>query len=191
MANERVQRRLAAILAADVVGYSRMMDADEAGTLARLMALRSELVGPMTGQFGGRVFKDICDGALAEFGSAVDAVQCAVEIQRELSQRNSGEPENRRTVLRIGINLGDVMIEGDDVFGGGVNVAARLEGLCEPGMVYVSGSVFDQVDGKLDVGFDDLGDQTVKNISRPVRVYRVRGETGDAAARCRAHARGG
>jgi adenylate cyclase len=182
MANERAQRRLAAILAADVVGYSRMMDADEAGTLTRLKVLRAELVDPMTGQFGGRVFKDIGDGVLAEFGSAVDAVQCAVEIQRELAQRNSGVPTDRRTILRIGINLGDVMIEGDDVFGGGVNVAARLEGLCEPGMVYVSGSVFDQVDGKLDVGFDDLGDQTVKNISKPVRVYRVRGETGEAAA---------
>jgi adenylate cyclase len=182
MANERIQRRLAAILAADVVGYSRMMEADEAGTLARLKALRAELFDPKTEQFGGRVFKNTGDGALAEFGSAVDAVQCAVEIQRAMAQRNSSEPENRRIVLRIGINLGDVMIEGGDIFGGGVNVAARLEGLCEPGMVYVSGSVFDQVAGKLDVAFDDLGEQTVKNISKPVRVYRARGETGDQAA---------
>jgi TolB-like protein/lipoprotein NlpI len=141
-----------------------------------------EFFDPKTEQFGGRVFKNTGDGALAEFGSAVDAVQCAVEIQRVMAQRNSSVPENRRIVLRIGINLGDVIIEGDDIHGGGVNVAARLEGLCEPGTIYVSGSVFDQVAGKLDVAFDDLGDQTVKNISKPVRVYRARGETGDQAA---------
>ena len=181
MAKERVQRRLAAILAADVVGYSRMMDADEAGTLGRLKTLRSELFDPKTEQFGGRIFKNTGDGALAEFGSAVDAVQCAVEIQRRLARRNSKEPENRRIILRIGIDLGDVMVEGDDLYGNGVNVAARLEGLCEPGMVYVSGSVFDQVVGKLDAAFDDLGEKKVKNISKPVRVYRARGETGEEA----------
>jgi adenylate cyclase len=181
MANERTQRRLVAILAVDVVGYSRMMDADEAGTLARLKDLRSELIDPMTGQFGGRVFKNTGDGALAEFGSAVDAVQCAIEIQRGLAQRNSDEPKDRRTLLRIGINIGDVMIEGGDVFGGGVNVAARLEGLCEPGKIYVSGSVFDQVSGKLDTAFDDLGEKNLKNISKPVRVYRMQRKTGEAA----------
>jgi adenylate cyclase len=181
MATERVQRRLAAILAADVVGYSRMMEADEAGTLARLKTLRAELFDPKTEQFGGRIFKNTGDGALAEFSSAVDAVQCAVEIQRRLARRNAKEPENRRIILRIGINLGDVMVEGDDIHGGGVNVAARLEGLCEPGMVYVSGSVFDQVVGKLDAAFDDLGERSVKNISKPVRVYRARGETGEEA----------
>ena len=181
MAIERVQRRLAAILAADVVGYSRMMEADEAGTLARLKTLRSELFDPKTEQFDGRIFKNTGDGALAEFGSAVDAVQCAIEIQRGLAQRNSTEPEDRRIVLRIGVNLGDVMVEGDDIHGDGVNVAARLEGLCEPGMVYVSGSVFDQVAGKLDAAFDDLGEQMVKNISKPVRIYRARGETGEEA----------
>ncbi len=180
MAKERVQRRLAAILAADIVGYSRMMEADEAGTLARLKALRSELFDPKTEDFGGRIFKNTGDGALAEFGSAVDAVQCAVEIQRAIPQRNAKEPENRRIVLRIGINLGDVMIEGDDIYGDGVNVAARLEGLCEPGRVYVSGSVFDQVAGKLDASFDDLGERKVKNISKPVRVYRARDVTGEA-----------
>ena len=130
MAKERVQRRLAAILAADVVGYSRMMDADEAGTLARFKSLRLELFDPKAEQFGGRIFKNTGDGALAEFGSAVDAVQCAIEIQRGLARRNSKEPEDRRIVLRIGINLGDVIVEGDDIFGGGVNAAARLEGLC-------------------------------------------------------------
>ena len=181
MAKERVQRRLAAILAADVVGYSRMMEADEAGTLARLKTLRSELFDPKTEQFGGRIFKNTGDGALAEFGSAVDAVQCAVEIQRRLARRNSKEPENRRIILRIGINLGDVIVEGEDIYGDGVNVAARLEGLAEPGMVYVSGSVFDQVVGKLDAAFDDLGERKVKNISKPVRVYRARGETGEEA----------
>jgi TolB-like protein len=181
MATDRVQRRLAAILAADVVGYSRMMEADEAGTLARLKALRAELFDPKTEQFGGRIFKNTGDGALAEFRSAVDAVQCAVEIQRRVARRNAKEPENRRIILRIGINLGDVMVEGDDIHGGGVNVAARLEGLCEPGMVYVSGSVFDQVVGKLDAAFDDLGERNVKNISKPVRVYRARGEIGEEA----------
>jgi adenylate cyclase len=181
MAKERVQRRLAAILAADVVGYSRMMDTDEAGTLARFKILRSALFDPKTEQFGGRIFKNTGDGALAEFGSAVDAVQCAVEIQRGLAQRNSKEPESRRIMLRIGINLGDVLVEEDDIHGNGVNVAARLEGLCEPGTVYVSGTVFDQVVGKLDVAFDDLGEHKVKNISKPVRVYRARGESGDEA----------
>ncbi len=181
MAKERVPRRLAAILAADVVDYSRMMEADEAGTLARLKALRSELLDPKTERFGGRIFKYTGDGALAEFGSAVDAVQCAVEIQREIPQRNSTEPEDRRIVLRIGVNLGDVMVEGDDIYGEGVNVAARLEGLCEPGTVYVSGSVFDQVAGKLEASFEDLGEQSIKNLSRPVRVYRARDETGAAA----------
>jgi adenylate cyclase len=181
MANERVQRRLAAILAVDVVGYSRMMEADEAGTLTRLKTLRTELFDPKTEQLGGRIFKIIGDGALAEFGSAVDAVQCAIEIQRVIPQRNSKEPENRRIVLRIGVNLGDVMVEGDDIYGDGVNVAARLEGLCEPGRVYVSGSVYDQVAGKLDAAFDDLGKHKVKNISKSVRVYRVRGEIGEAA----------
>jgi len=158
-----------------------MMDADEAGTLERLKSLRSELFDPKTKQFGGRIFKNTGDGALAEFGSAVDAVQCAVEIQRGLAQRNSKEPENRRIILRIGINLGDVMVEGDDIHGNGVNVAARLEGLCEPGMVYVSGSVFDQVVGKLDAAFDDLGEHKVKNISKPVHIYRAWSRTGEEA----------
>jgi adenylate cyclase len=182
MTKERVQRRLAAILAADVVGYSRMMDADETGTLARLKTLRSELFDRKIEQLGGRVFKNTGDGVLAEFGSAVDAVQCAVEIQRGLVQRNSNELEDRRITYRIGVNLGDVIIEGSDVHGGGVNVAARLEGLCVPGMVYVSGSVFDQVVGKLDATFDDLGEHMVKNIAKPVRVYRVRAEAGRDAA---------
>jgi adenylate cyclase len=135
----------------------------------------------MIDRFGGRIFKNTGDGVLAEFSSVVDAVQCAVEIQRELPQRNSTEPEDRQIVLRIGVNLGDVMIEGDDIFGDGVNVAARLEGLCEPGRVYVSGSVFDQVAGKLDATFDDLGERKVKNISKPVRIYRARDKTGNAA----------
>ncbi len=127
MAEERVQRRLAAILAADVVGYSRLMGEDEAGTHAQLRTLRRELFEPKTTQFNGRIFKNTGDGALAEFGSAIDAVQCAVEIQQALTRRNADVPEDRRIILRLGISLGDVIVDGDDLFGNGVNVAARLE----------------------------------------------------------------
>jgi adenylate cyclase len=176
MRKKHVQRRLAAILAADLVGYSRMMDVDETGTLARFKTFVSELFDPKISNFGGRVFKRTGDGALAEFGSAVDAVKSAIEIQIENEQRNSAVPKNQQIIMRIGVNLGDVIVEGDDIYGGGVNVAARLEGLCEPGMVYISGSVFDQVSGKLDARFDDLGERIVKNISKPVRVYRVNGD---------------
>ncbi|MEE8098392.1 MAG: adenylate/guanylate cyclase domain-containing protein [Hyphomicrobium sp.] len=173
MAEERVQRRLAAILAADVVGYSRLMEQDETGTLARLKSLRSEVFDPRTKQFDGRIFKNTGDGALAEFGSAVDAVQCAVEIQRALAQRNADLPEDLRIILRIGISLGDVIVEGDDLYGNGVNVAARMEGLAEPGAICVSGNVHEHIGNALDVTFEDLGEQSVKNIDRPVRSYRV------------------
>ena len=140
MAEERLQRRLAAILAADVVGYSRMMDGDEAGTLARLKAVRAEVFDPITAQFGGRIFKTTGDGALAEFGSAVDAVQAAIEVQRAIVEHNTAMPEDRRIVLRIGISLGDVIVEGDDLYGNGVNIAARMEALAEPGAICVSGN---------------------------------------------------
>jgi adenylate cyclase len=133
VAEERVQRRLAAILAVDVVGYSRLMDTDEAGTLARLKTLRSEIFDPKTAEFGGRIFKNTGDGALAEFGSSVDAVQCAVEIQRALALRYAEAPEDHRLILRIGISQGDVIVDGEDLYGNGVNVAARMEGLAEPG----------------------------------------------------------
>ena len=173
MAEERVQRRLAAILAADVVGYTRLMDTDEAGTLARLKMLRSEIFDPKTAAFGGRIFKNTGDGALAEFSSSVDAVQCAVEIQRALATRNADMAAGEQLILRIGISQGDVIVDGDDLFGNGVNVAARMEGLAEPGGICVSGNVQEHVGNSLDVDLQDLGDQSVKNIDRPVRCYRV------------------
>ncbi len=141
MAEERVQRRLAAILAADVVGYSRMMEADEAGTLAALKALRRDFFVPKTKQYGGRIFKTTGDGALVEFTSAVDAVNSAIDIQRALSASNSDMAEDQRIVLRIGISLGDVIVEGGDLYGNGVNVAARLEAIAEPGGICISGNV--------------------------------------------------
>ncbi len=185
MAEERVQRRLAAILAADVVGYSRLMEQDETGTLTRLKSLRSEVFDPRTKQFDGRIFKTTGDGALAEFGSAVDAVQCAVEIQRALAQRNAELPREQRIVLRIGVSLGDVIVDGDDLYGNGVNVAARMEGLAEPGAICVSANVHEHVGSALDVTFEDLGEQTVKNLDRPVRSYRVHLDAAAASATVR------
>ena len=184
MAEDRVQRRLAAILAADVVGYSRLMERDETGTLAQLRSLRSEVFDPTTLQFAGRIFKTTGDGTLAEFGSAVDAVQCAVQIQRALAKRNADLAEDLRITLRIGISLGDVIVEGDDLYGIGVNVAARMEGLAEPGAICVSANVHEHVGNALDITFEDLGEQTVKNIDRPVRCYRIDpGSDGAAPAR--------
>ncbi len=173
MAKERAQRRLAAILAADVVGYSRLMGRDEAGTLAALKARRNEVLAPTVAQHNGRVVKVMGDGVLVEFGSAVDAVQCAVELQKGFTEANQGVPEDQRIVLRIGINLGDVIVEGSDLYGDGVNVAARLEGLAEPGGIYISATVHDHVVGKLAHTFVDLGEHTLKNIAKPVRVYRA------------------
>ncbi len=183
MAEERVQRRLAAILVADVVGYSRLMEADEAGTRARLRSLQSDLIEPKIAADGGRIVKTSGDGLLVEFGSAVDAVRNALGIQRAMQQHNADVPEDRKIEFRVGINLGDVIVEGDDIHGDGVNVAARLEGLCEPGEVYVSGTVHDHVEGKLAATFDDLGEQTLKNIAKLVRVYRVREVTGEQTSR--------
>jgi TolB-like protein len=167
MAEERVHRRLAAILAADVVGYSRLMEADEAGTRARLRSLHSDLIEPNIAVDGGRIVKTSGDGVLVEFGSAVDAVRNALGVQRAMQQLNADVPVDRRIEFRVGINLGDVIVEGDDIHGDGVNVAARLEGLCGPGEVYISGTVHDHVEGKLAATFDDLGEQTVKNIAKP------------------------
>ena len=174
MAEERVQRRLAAILVADVVGYSRLMEVDEEGTRARLRSLHSELVAPRIAADGGRIVKTTGDGILVEFPSAVDAVHNALAIQTAMPGRDANLPEDRRIAFRVGINVGDVIVEGDDIHGDGVNVAARLEAMCEPGSVYVSGSVFEQVTGKIDAAFDDLGEQKVKNISHSVRVFRAR-----------------
>jgi TolB-like protein/Flp pilus assembly protein TadD len=174
MAEERVQRRLAAILAADVVSYSRLMEQDEAGTLAALKSLRKAVLEPLVARHQGRIFKTTGDGVLVEFASAVNAVQCATDLQQGMADANSGRPEDRRIVLRIGVNLGDVMVEGGDLYGDGVNIAARLENLAEPGGISVSAGVYEQVRRKLDCHFDDLGDQPVKNIAEPLHVYRVR-----------------
>ncbi|MFI0843513.1 adenylate/guanylate cyclase domain-containing protein [Mesorhizobium sp. IMUNJ 23232] len=174
MAEERLHRRLAAILATDVVGYSRLMEVDEAGTLAALKARRREILTPLLAEHVGRLVKVMGDGLLVEFGSAVDAVKFALDLQQRTQEANASLSVDRRIVLRIGINLGDVIIEGGDLYGDGVNVAARLEGIGEPEDIIVSGSVFDQVKRKLQTGFDDLGHRSLKNIAEPVRVYRVR-----------------
>jgi len=168
-----LDRRLSAILAADVVGYARLMGVDEAGTLARLKALRKELVQPEIAERKGRVVKLMGDGLLAEFPSVVQAVACAVAIQQAMAGREADLAEDRRIRLRIGVNLGDIIVEGSDIYGDGVNVAARLEGLAEPGGVCISGTAFDTVEGKLDVAFEDIGPQQVKNIAKPVRAYRL------------------
>ncbi len=174
MSGERVERRLAAILAADVAGYSRLMGRDETGTLSRLRAHRRELIDPKVAEHRGRIVKTTGDGILIEFPSVVEAVACAVAVQRGMAKQNVGTPEQHKVVFRVGVNLGDIIVEGDDIHGDGVNVAARLEALAEPGGICVSGIVHDQVRDKLDCAFDDLGEQTLKNIVRPVRVYRVR-----------------
>jgi adenylate cyclase len=173
MPEERAQRRLAAILAADVVGYSRLMQLDETGTLAALKTRRSEVFQPLISKHHGRIVKVMGDGVLVEFGSAVDAVECAVQLQDAMENANADLPEDRQIVLRVGVNLGDVLVEGGDLYGDGVNVAARLEALAEPGSVYVSQTVFSHVRGKAEVRFDDLGEQALKNMSEPVKVYRV------------------
>jgi adenylate cyclase len=182
MAEERAQRRLAAILAADVVGYSRLMEADEAGTLATLKGRRRDILQPLLAKHRGRVVKVMGDGLLAEFASAVNAVQCAVDLQKGMAAANDGQPADRHVVLRIGVNLGDVMVEGGDLYGDGVNIAARLEGLADPGSVLVSQTVFDHVRGKTVLAFEDLGEQNLKNILEPVRIYRVSGAVTIAAA---------
>jgi adenylate cyclase len=172
-------RRLTAILAADVAGYSRLMGADEEGTLEGLKALRRELVDPKITEHRGRIVKTTGDGMLVEFASVVDAVRCAVEVQQGIPERNTDTRPESRIEMRIGINLGDVIVEGDDLYGDGVNIAARIEALADPGGVFVSNTVHDHVRDRLPFVFEDLGEQQVKNIARPVRVYRVR----DAAAK--------
>jgi adenylate cyclase len=173
MAEERAQRRLAAILAADVVGYSRLMQADEAGTLTSLKARRKEILQPLISTHHGRTVKVMGDGVLVEFASAVNAVTCAVELQGAMDVANRDIPDDRRIVLRIGINLGDVMVEGQDLYGDGVNIAARLEALADAGSVFISQTVFSHVKGKTNLAFKDLGEQSLKNFAEPVRVYSV------------------
>src|SRR5262245_18442626 len=173
MAEVRVGRRLAAILAADVCGYSQLMSADEAGTLAALQAHRSELITPAIEQHCGRVVKLMGDGILAEFGSVVEAVACAMEIQREMKARNRDLPDHRQMLLRMGVHLGDILIEGDDIYGDGVNVAARLEGIAETGGICISRQAYDQIEGKLALTCRPLGLQQLKNIPKPVEVYAI------------------
>ena len=177
-----MERRLAAILAADVVGYSRLIRADEEGTLTALNTLRAELIDPKIADHHGRVFKLMGDGMLAEFASVVDAVRAAAELQQAVAKRNADLPQNKRIEFRVGINLGDVVIDGDDIHGDGVNVAARLEGLADPGGIYVSGGVYDQVRDRIDQQFEDLGEREVKNIDRPVRVWRWVRDTASSLA---------
>src|SRR6516162_1977789 len=169
----RVVRRLAAILAADVAGYSRLMGVDEEGTLARLMSYRRALLEPKIAAHNGRIVKTTGDGLLVEFPSAVEAVRCAVEMQRGMADRNAGVPICERVEFRIRINVGDVIVDGDDIYGDGVNIAARLECLAEPGGVFISNIVYEEVRDRLLLDFDDIGEQRVKNIARLVRVYRV------------------
>ena len=170
-------RRLTAILAADVAGYSRLMGADEEGTHERLKGHLGELINLKIAEHRGRIVKNTGDGFLAEFASVVDAVRCAVEVQREMAERNASTPSEKRIEFRIGVNLGDVIAEDHDIFGDGVNVAARLEALAEPGGICVSRVVRDQIRDKLPYAFEDRGEQSVKNIARPVRVYALRPET--------------
>jgi TolB-like protein/Tfp pilus assembly protein PilF len=174
VAEQRVQRQLTAILAADVAGYSRLIGFDEEGTLDRLKELRRTLIDPQINEHRGRIVKTMGDGLLVQFGSVVDAVRCAVDIQRQMAAQHAATAEDRRIEFRMGVNLGDVVIDGDDIHGDGVNVASRLEGLATPGGICVSGAVHDQVRDKLDLTFDDAGEQQLKNIARPMRVYRAR-----------------
>ena len=172
-----MEHRLAAVLAADMVGYSRLMEADERGTLARLRTHRIELIDPAIAKNQGRIIKTTGDGMLVEFQSVADAVRCAVEIQERMRRRNSDVADDRRIEFRIGINLGDIIFEDGDIFGDGVNIAARVEQLAEVGGICVTAAVHDQVDGRVDAAFEDLGEKLLKNIRRPVRIYRVAGQS--------------
>jgi adenylate cyclase len=178
-----MQRRLTTIMAADMVGYSRLIEADEVGTLERQKSHRRELIDPAFTQYRGRIVKEMGDGGLVEFPSVVDAVQCAVDIQRAMVERNAGLDEARRIRYRVGINLGDVVVENDDLFGDGVNVAARLEQMAEPGGICISGTTFDHLKSQVDVQYASLGEVRVKNIAQPVRAYRVLIDAADPAAR--------
>jgi TolB-like protein/class 3 adenylate cyclase len=180
MASDHVERRLAAILAADVVGYSRLMGEDEAGT-ARAVRVHREAAAPIVASHGGRLVKTMGDGVLLEFPSVVAAVECAIAIQKQMAQRNVDVPEAQRIVYRIGVNLGDVLVDGEDIVGEGVNIAARLEVIAEPGSICISGSAYDQVRGKIAAEFIDLGNKELKNIARPVRVYAIRVDAGGHA----------
>src|SRR5829696_9364120 len=173
LSSDHVERRLAAILAADVAGSCRLIGIDEEGTLARLKALRRTIFDPKIAQHHGRVVKNTGDGAIAEFASVVDAVRCADEIQRGMAEQNIDVPEDKRIELRIGIHVGDIIIEDSDIFGDGVNIAVRLEGIAEPGGISISDDARRQIRGKVDITFEDFGSQSLKNIAEPMRVWRV------------------
>src|SRR5215467_1627060 len=166
-------RRLAAILAADIAGYSRLIGSDEAGTLGRLRAIRAELIDPAIATHHGRLVKTTGDGLLVEFGSVIDGLRCATEIQAGMAERNAPVPQSDRIEFRMGLNVGDIVVEDGDIFGDGVNVAARLEGLAQPGGICVSARVREDAAGKINLAFRDLGEQELKNITRPVRAYAV------------------
>src|SRR6266404_1342008 len=183
LAIERVERRLAAILAADVAGYSRLIGVDEEGTLARLKAHCRELIDPKIAEHRGRIVKTTGDGVLAEFASVVDALRCAGEVQAAMTERNAAVPADSRIEFRVGIHQGDIVVEDGDIFGDGVNIAARLEGLAEAGGICVSARVQEDAAGKLDLAFEDIGEQQLKNIARPMRVFHVRLDRAMEAAR--------
>src|SRR3954470_5258280 len=174
LSSEHVERRLAAILAADVAGSCRLIGIDEEGTLTRLKALRQTLFDPKVTDHRGRIVKNTGDGALVEFASVVDAVRCADKIQRTLAEQNTDVPEDKRIEFRIGIHVGDIIIAEDDIFGDGVNIAVRLEGIAEPGGVSISDDAHRQIRGKVDITFEDMGSQSLKNIAEPMRAWRVR-----------------
>ncbi|HXV25022.1 MAG TPA: adenylate/guanylate cyclase domain-containing protein [Alphaproteobacteria bacterium] len=178
MPEERCKRRLAAILAADVVGYSGLMEQDEAGTLAALKTRQKDVLEPLIARYEGRIFKLTGDGILAEFGSAVEAVECAIALQHDMATASAGPPGDLRIVLRIGVNLGDVIVEGSDLYGEGINIAARLEGIADPGGIALSGTTYEHVRNKIKASFEDLGVRPLKNIAEPVRVYRVNSTPG-------------
>jgi adenylate cyclase len=184
LTEERVQRRLAAVLAADVAGYSRLMGRDEERTLAQLKTFRKTLIDPGITAHRGRIVKTTGDGMLVEYASAVDAARCALEIQREIAKQNADVPLDLRIEFRIGIHVGDIIIDDNDIFGDGVNIAARLEGVAEPGGVCISDDAYRQIRGKIDIAFDDIGEQTLKNIAEPMRAWRIR-LAGEATAAIR------
>jgi adenylate cyclase len=181
LTDERAERRLAAILAADVAGYSRLMGADEEGTLAQLKAFRKTVVDPAIALHRGRIVKTTGDGMLVEFASAVDAARCAIEVQRGMAGRNADVAQDVRLEFRIGIHVGDIIVDDNDIFGDGVNIAARLEGIAEPGGVCISDDAYRQIRGKVDIAFNDMGSQTLKNITEPMRAWRTRVD-GDVAS---------
>ena len=174
MAGEPVERRLAAVLATDVAGYSRLMGRDEERTLANLKSFRKTLVDPTIAAHRGRIVKTTGDGMLVEFASAVDAARCAVEVQRSMAGQNADVPQDLKIEFRIGIHVGDIIIDDNDIFGDGVNIAARLEGIAEPGGVCISDDAHRQIRGKIDIAFDDIGEQTLKNIAEPMRAWHIR-----------------